>query len=279
MSWNLIAQIEAGDHVLDALDLKLHRDMDRITTAHPPTRLDVAAVRRELRGLSAVRDLMGSEAGAAALQVVDMRGNPIRSGPDALANYSFFTRLTGGKLPLIEVELPGKLSAFMLARTLQHNGDLLRMDLFGGSHLTPPNTRVFEMLSGAQGSAKRYGRIPAIRLADTVPHAPLMKDVIRKLNPQREDWYRMQRALLEVVPRDHVVEGRSALRCRPTGRRAPRRRSRCVCPPASRSTWSPMTAAALSGSRSRAGFRPWPRRWTNGPAHAGKPSRSRLHRA
>ncbi|MGE1003307.1 XopAD/skwp family type III secretion system effector [Ralstonia pseudosolanacearum] len=207
MSWNLIAQIEAGDHVLDALDLKLHRDMDRITTAHPPTRLDVAAVRRELRGLSAVRDLMGSEAGAAALQVVDMRGNPIRSGPDALANYSFFTRLTGGKLPLIEVELPGKLSAFMLARTLQHNGDLLRMDLFGGSHLTPPNTRVFEMLSGAQGSAKRYGRIPAIRLADTVPHAPLMKDVIRKLNPQREDWYRMQRALLEVVPRDHVVEG------------------------------------------------------------------------
>ncbi|MHA6823507.1 XopAD/skwp family type III secretion system effector [Ralstonia pseudosolanacearum] len=207
MSWNLIAQIEAGDHVLDALDLKLHRDMDRITAAHPPTPVDVAAVRRELRGLSAVRNLMGSEAGAAVLQVVDMRGNPIRSGPDALEHYSFFTRLTGGKLPLVEVELPGKLSAFMLARTLQHNGDPLRMDLFGGSHLTPPNPRVFEMVSGAQGRAKRYGRIPAIRLADTVPHAPLMKDVIRKLNPQREDWYRMQRALLEIEPRDHVVEG------------------------------------------------------------------------
>ncbi len=207
MSWNLIAQIEAGDHVLDALDLKLHRDMDRLTTAHPPTPMDVAAVRRELRGLSAVRNLMGSQAGAAVLQVVDMHGNLIRSGPDALENYSFFTRLTGGKLPLIEVELPGKVSAFMLTRTLQRDGDLLRMDLFGGSHLTPPNQRVFEMLSGAQGPARRYGRIPAIRLADTVPHAPLMKDVIRKLNPQREDWYRMQRALLEVVPRDHVVEG------------------------------------------------------------------------
>ncbi|WP_175425998.1 XopAD/skwp family type III secretion system effector [Ralstonia solanacearum] len=207
MSWNLIAQIEAGDHVLDALDLKLHRDMDRITTGHPPTPVDVAAVRRELRGLSAVRNLLGSAAGAASLQVVNMRGNLIRSGPDPLENYSFFTRLTGGKLPLIEVELPGKLSAFMLARTLQRDGDLLRMDLFGGSHLTPPNPRVFEILSGAQGSARRYGRIPAIRLADTVPHAPLMKDVIRKLNPQREDWYRMQRALLEVVPRDHVIEG------------------------------------------------------------------------
>ncbi len=46
-----------------------------------------------------------------------------------------------------------------------------------------------------------------MRLADTAPDAALMKDVIRKLNPQREDWFRMQRALLEVVPRDHVVEG------------------------------------------------------------------------
>ncbi|XVK68347.1 XopAD/skwp family type III secretion system effector [Ralstonia solanacearum] len=207
MSWNLIAQIEAGDHVLDALDLKLQREMDRITAAHPPTQLNVAAVRHELRGWGEVRDLVNSAAGAATLQIVDMRGRDVRSGADAPAHYSFFTRLTGGKLPLVEVELAGKLSAFMLARTLRRDGELLRMDLFGGSHLTPPNTRAFELLSGAQGTAKRYGRIPAIRLADTVPHAPLMKDVIRKLNPQREDWYRMQRALLEIVPRDHVVEG------------------------------------------------------------------------
>ncbi|MDB0511657.1 Type III effector protein (Skwp 4) [Ralstonia solanacearum] len=207
MSWNLIAQIEAGDHVFDALDLKLQREMDRITTAHPSTQLNVAAVRHELRGWGKVRDLMNSAAGAATLQIVDMRGQDVRSGADALANYSFFTRLTGGKLPLVEVEMAGKLSAFMLARALRRDGDLLRMDLFGGSHLTPPTARAFELLSSAQGSVKRYGRIPAIRLADTVPNAPLMKDVIRKLNPQREDWYRMQRALLEVVPRDHVVEG------------------------------------------------------------------------
>ncbi len=208
MSWNLIAQIEAGDHVLDTLDLKLWRDLDKIIAKHPPTRLDVAAVRRELRSLPEVRDLMRSESGAATLQIIDIRGRNIRAGADgaALAQYSFFTRLTGGQIPLIEVELPGKLGAFMLARTIQRDGDLLRMDLFGGSHLTPPTTRVFEQLAGAR-SAKRYGRIPAIRLADTAPHAPLMRDVIRKLNPQREDWYRMQRALLEVVPRDHVVEG------------------------------------------------------------------------
>ncbi len=208
MSWNLIAQIEAGDHVLDALDLKLSRDLDKITAAHRPTQLDVAAVRRELRGLPEVRDLMGSESGAATLQIIDMRGRNVRTGAEAaaIAQYSFFTRLTGGQIPLFEVELPGKLGAFMLARTIHREGDLLRMDLFGGSHLTPPTTRVFEQLAGAR-SAKRYGRIPAIRLADTAPNAPLMRDVIRKLNPQREDWYRMQRALLEVVPRDRVVEG------------------------------------------------------------------------
>ncbi|AMP37615.1 XopAD/skwp family type III secretion system effector [Ralstonia solanacearum] len=206
MSWNLIAQIEAGDHVLDALDLMLWRDLDKIVAAHQPTSLDVAAVRRELRALPEVRDLTGSEAGAATLQIIDMRGRNIRSGADAGAQYSFFTRLTGGKLPLVEVELPGKLSAFMLARTIRRGGDLLRMDLFGGSHLTPQSVRVFERLAEAQ-SIKRYGRIPVVRLADTVPDAPLMRDVIRKLNPQREDWYRMQRALLEVVPRDHVVEG------------------------------------------------------------------------
>ncbi|MGA3946360.1 XopAD/skwp family type III secretion system effector [Ralstonia nicotianae] len=212
MSWNLIAQIEAGDNVLDALDLKLWRDLDRIVAAHPPTPLDVAAVRRELRGLPEVRDLLGNEAGAARLQIIDMHGRDVRTSTPTDASgtgaqpYSFFTRLTGGRLPLVEVELPGQLSAFMLARTIRHGDDLLRMDLFGGSHLTPSTTRVFERLAGAQ-SIKRYGRLPAVRLADTVPNAPLMKDVIRKLNPQREDWYRMQRALLEIVPRDHVVEG------------------------------------------------------------------------
>ncbi|WP_409349092.1 XopAD/skwp family type III secretion system effector [Ralstonia syzygii] len=213
MSWNLIAQIEAGDHVLDALDLKLHRDLDRIVDVHRPTQLDVAAVRRELLGLPEVRDMLGNEAGAAQLRIIDMHGRDVRTSTPTDASgtgaqpYSFFTRLTGGRLPLVEVELPGQLSAFMLARTIRHGDDLLRMDLFGGSHLAPSTTRVFEQLAGPQQALKRYGRIPAVRLADTVPNAPLMKDVIRKLNPQREDWYRMQRALLEVVPRDHVVEG------------------------------------------------------------------------
>ncbi|WP_197340259.1 XopAD/skwp family type III secretion system effector [Ralstonia solanacearum] len=214
MSWNLIAQIEAGDQLLDAVDLKLHRDLDRIVAAHPPTRLNVGAVRQELRARAAVQDVMATDAGAAMIQVIDMTGRDITprqpdSTHDAAASYSFFTRLTGGRLPLLEVQLPAKPSTFMLTRVIQRGGDLLRMDLFGGSHLKPTKARVSDLLrgDGAKHETKRYGRIPAVRLADTAPDAALMKDVIRKLNPQREDWFRMQRALLEVVPRDHVVEG------------------------------------------------------------------------
>ncbi len=214
MSWNLIAQIEAGDQLLDAVDLKLHRDLDRIVAAHPPTRLNVGAVRQELRARAAMQDVMATDAGAAMIHVIDMTGRDITprqpdSTHDAAASYSFFTRLTGGRLPLLEVQLPAKPSTFMLTRVIQRGGDLLRMDLFGGSHLKPTKARVSDLLrgDGAKHETKRYGRIPAVRLADTAPDAALMKDVIRKLNPQREDWFRMQRALLEVVPRDHVVEG------------------------------------------------------------------------
>ncbi|KQV78905.1 type III effector protein skwp2 [Rhizobacter sp. Root1221] len=215
MSWNLIAQIEAGDEVIHALDLRLRRDLEKIVSAHPSTPLDVAAVRRELRSLTEVRDVMTGNAGAAVIQVIDLHGRDVRAGKSGRAEeaaapqYSFFTRLTNGQVPLMEVQLPGRVSPHLLARTIQRDGDLLRMDLFGGSHLKPVRARAHELLAagGAAGETKRHGRLPALRLADTAPQAALMKDVIRKLNPQREDWFRMQRALLETVPRDHVVEG------------------------------------------------------------------------
>ncbi|RBH36129.1 hypothetical protein BRM11_12725, partial [Xanthomonas oryzae pv. oryzae] len=41
MSWNLIAQIEAGEQVFDALDLRMAKDAPAITQAHPPTRFDL----------------------------------------------------------------------------------------------------------------------------------------------------------------------------------------------------------------------------------------------
>ncbi|MDG6392949.1 hypothetical protein QCD77_27440, partial [Pseudomonas savastanoi pv. phaseolicola] len=45
MSWNLIAQIEAGDIVFDALDLRLTKEAAKITQAHPPSQFDLDAGR------------------------------------------------------------------------------------------------------------------------------------------------------------------------------------------------------------------------------------------
>lgn len=212
-SWNLIAHIEAGHQLLNTIDLHLHKNLDRIVTTHPPMPLDVAAVRQELRRLPEVRDVMGTDLGAAHLEIIDLKGKPL-SRPAALdtgvLSYSFLTRATGGRMPLREVQLPGHVSAFMLSRTIHCGSDLLRMDMFGGSHLQAVKARPHEILTGERArkaDAPRYGRLPAVRLADTAPGAPFMRDLISKLNPQREDWFRMQRALLETVPRDHVVEG------------------------------------------------------------------------
>ncbi|MFA0949359.1 type III effector protein, partial [Xanthomonas fragariae] len=92
----------------------------------------------------------------------------------------------------------------MLARTLTYQDEPWRFDMFGGSRATRGNmSRPADLLSGASASPSL---LPAIRYADTVPGSSLMK-LIAKLAPQREDWSRMQRSLLEMVPSDHVVEG------------------------------------------------------------------------
>lgn len=210
MSWNLIAQIEAGDCVCDALDLQLQAQRDLGPTQRLDTQFDVGQVHQSMRALPIASDVMGSQAGAAQLQFLDIFGQEITDNPHSKenpeANYSFFTRLTEGRLPLIEVELPGRISTYMLARTIRYQNRLWRIDMFGGSHLNPSGPRIYELLV-ASHTPRRYGRLPAIPLNDSSLDSRFMQQIICKLNPQREDWFRMQRALLEVVPRENVIEG------------------------------------------------------------------------
>lgn len=104
----------------------------------------------------------------------------------------------------MEVKLPGELSAFMLARTFRYQGEPWRFDLFGGSRLSRGGgLRPHDILSNHAAPA---AMLPAVRYADTAPGSSLMQ-LAAKLAPLREDWARMQRALLEMVPSDHVVEG------------------------------------------------------------------------
>ncbi|MFE8645797.1 XopAD/skwp family type III secretion system effector [Sphingomonas sp. NCPPB 2930] len=203
MSWNLIAQIEAGDQVFDALDLRMAKEAPRITQAHPPSQFDLGAGRTSMRSAPGQPVAPAAGTGSTTHVVVDLHGKEVSSNAaDTDKPYSLFTRLTG--MPLVEVQLPGSISTFMLARTLTYQNEPWRFDMFGGSRATRgSSSRPVHLLSGASAPPSL---LPAIRYADTAPGSSMMA-LVAKLAPQREDWSRMQRSLLEMVPSDHVVEG------------------------------------------------------------------------
>ncbi|MGF6292561.1 GH24 family phage-related lysozyme (muramidase) [Paraburkholderia youngii] len=207
MSWNLIAQIEADEAILDALDLRLASPahLADLTGRYPPRRFDLAACHASLRTAAGNVVPPGPGGGDTRHVTVDVRGRelePAAASEGAQPAYSFYSRLTGQ--PLVEVRLPGALSAFMLARTFQYNGEPWRFDMFGGSRLTRGRQKSARDI--AAGRSASASVLPAVRYADSVPGSDFM-DLAQKLAPQREDWSRMQRALMEMVPRDHVVEG------------------------------------------------------------------------
>ncbi len=203
MSWNLIAQIEAGDRMFDALDLRMAKDAPAITQAHPPTRFDLDSGRLSMASVPGRPVAPAPGRGSTTHVVVDLVGKELSTNrSESDKPYSLFARLTG--LPLVEVQLPGELSTFMLARTFNYNGEPWRFDMFGGSRAARGKSGSHSLvLSQRKESASL---LPAFRYADTAPGSSLMH-LAAKLAPQREDWSRMQRSLLEMVPSDHVVEG------------------------------------------------------------------------
>ncbi|CBJ40587.1 Type III effector protein (Skwp3) (plasmid) [Ralstonia solanacearum CMR15] len=203
-SWNIIARIEADGDVLNALDLRIQHQTALITQNHPPSRFDLGTAHRRMRtSRPGVPVAPARGAGDTHHVVVDMTGKELKHNRDEPSKpYSLYARLTG--LPLVEVKLPGELSAFMLARTFQYQGEPWRFDLFGGSRLSRGGGRRPEDI--LSNHAALASMLPAVRYADTAPGSSLMQ-LAAKLAPLREDWARMQRALLEMVPSDHVVEG------------------------------------------------------------------------
>ncbi|CTP86177.1 hypothetical protein XTPLMG730_1368 [Xanthomonas translucens pv. phlei] len=203
MSWNLIAQIEAGDQVFDTLDLRMAKESAKIAQAHPPSSFDLDSGRLSMRSAPGQPAAPVAGTGSTTHVVVDMRGKEISNNlAEADKPYSLFARLTG--LPLVEVQLPGAISTFMLARTFNYQDEPWRFDMFGGSRAAG-NKSASSGLS-LSSRPEKTSLLPAFRYADTVPDSSLMQ-LAAKLAPQREDWSRMQRSLLEMVPSDHVVEG------------------------------------------------------------------------
>ncbi|TKA19670.1 hypothetical protein TN51_03365, partial [Xanthomonas euvesicatoria pv. citrumelonis] len=203
MSWNLIAQIEAGDRMFDALDLRMAKDAPAITQAHPPTRFDLDSGRLSMASVPGRPVAPAPGRGSTTHVVVDLVGKELSTNrAESDKPYSLFARLTG--LPLVEVQLPGELSTFMLARTFNYNGEPWRFDMFGGSRAARSKSGSSSLVMSHRKESASL--LPAFRYADTAPGSSLMH-LAAKLAPQREDWSRMQRSLLEMVPSDHVVEG------------------------------------------------------------------------
>jgi hypothetical protein len=202
-SWNLIAQIEAGEEVDEALDLFLKRAAP--LQVGKPTLFDLPQIHAQMRTEAGKLRPAGID-GATRQVTVDLTGRELKR--DALADdamsapYSFYARLTGQ--PLVEVQLPGVLSTFMLARTLQYNGEAWRFDVFGGNRLMRGRQKTLRNILTEKDSLPSM--LPAVRYADTIAGTPLM-NLMEKLSPQREDWARMQRALMETVSTDRVAEG------------------------------------------------------------------------
>ncbi|TIU92071.1 MAG: shikimate kinase, partial [Mesorhizobium sp.] len=132
MSWNLIAEIEA-EGPLDALDTFMAQNAPSVQVQHAAAVFDVHGV---LEAMDHEPRPPQGDAGLMRLPVVDMQGRPLAG--EAELRYSIFHRLTSGAVKVVAVQLPGKPSAFMLARTLSVEGVPYRMDLFGGSKLKAP---------------------------------------------------------------------------------------------------------------------------------------------
>ncbi|GLR89683.1 XopAD/skwp family type III secretion system effector [Bradyrhizobium iriomotense] len=209
MSWNLIAQIEA-DSPVDALDAFMAQDEATIRAQRPASVFDVHQV---LQSMDHEPRPPQGEAGLMQLPVVDMQGRRVATEPET--RYSIFHRLTSGAVPVIAVQLPGKPSAFMLARTLTVDGVPYRMDLFGGSKLKAPRPTVAEIAARVPGDQPTTsgGKLLAIPYADTAPGTDF-EQLSRAWAPFKEAYYYTQRrgfaappSIKGLGPHDYALEG------------------------------------------------------------------------
>ncbi|CDX24822.1 Shikimate kinase [Mesorhizobium plurifarium] len=222
MSWNLIAEIEA-EGPLDALDTFMAQNAPSVQAQHAAAVFDVHGV---LEAMDHEPRPPQGDAGLMRLPVVDMQGRPLAG--EAELRYSIFHRLTSGAVKVVAVQLPGKPSAFMLARTLSVEGVPYRMDLFGGSKLKAPQKTLAQLAARLPDAADEAtgGKLLAIPYADTAP-GTAFEQLARAWAPFKEAYYYTQRRgfaappdIAGLGPHDYALEGAfrlSLLPDRPAG--------------------------------------------------------------
>ncbi|MDX8535959.1 shikimate kinase, partial [Mesorhizobium sp. VK25D] len=222
MSWNVIAEIEA-EGPLDALDTFMAQNAPSVQAQHAAAVFDVHGV---LEAMDHEPRPPQGDAGLMRLPVVDMQGRPLAG--EAELRYSIFHRLTSGAVKVVAVQLPGKPSAFMLARTLSVEGVPYRMDLFGGSKLKAPQKSLAQLAARLPGATDEAtgGKLLAIPYADTAP-GTAFEQLARAWAPFKEAYYYTQRRgfaappdIPGLGPHDYALEGAfrlSLLPDRPAG--------------------------------------------------------------
>ncbi|MET3582864.1 hypothetical protein ABID19_005926, partial [Mesorhizobium robiniae] len=210
MSWNVIAEIEA-DSPVDALDTFMAHNAATVQAQHPASVFDVHQV---LQAMDHEPRPPQGDAGLMQLPVVDIRGQRVATEPET--RYSAFHRLTSGAIKAVAVQLPGKPSAFMLARTVTVEGVPYRMDLFGGSKLKAPQPTVSQIAARSPDAAPARasgGKLLAIPYAETAP-GTAFEQLSRAWAPFKEAYYYTQRrgfaappALQGLGPHDYALEG------------------------------------------------------------------------
>ncbi|AGS25280.1 hypothetical protein REMIM1_PE00190 (plasmid) [Rhizobium etli bv. mimosae str. Mim1] len=210
MSWNVIAEIESETPV-DALDTFMAQNAATVQAQNAPSVFDVHQV---LRAMDHDPRPPRGEAGLMRLPVVDMQGRQLAIEPEL--RYSIFHRLTSGAVKVVAVQLPGRPSAFMLARTLTVNGVPYRMDLFGGSKLKAPPKSLDQIdvrIAGGAEAAAPGGKLLAIPYAETAP-GTAFEQLSRAWAPFQEAyWYTQRRgfaappAIRGLGPHDYALEG------------------------------------------------------------------------
>jgi hypothetical protein len=135
------------------------------------------------------------------------------------ARYSILARLSGGALPLLQVDLPAALTPFVLGRAVHHQGVAYRVDVTGGSGMKPQRARIEQAFGNKEeGQAVRRedmpGRLYALRVTDTGAGTDFAR-LMESLFPYTEAYYYFQRALMSSPPdiaaahgpAAHVLEG------------------------------------------------------------------------
>ena len=164
-SWNLVAELEA-ENPMSAQDDFVVRHDKALGQRYPTAQFDPHAVFDEIARLERPRRVPAQDSQPLKVPLCNMAGRVAPRGKDdePQSRHTVLSRLTQGRLPVLEVNLPGKLSTFLLGRAVTYEGVPYRVDVAGGSKMKEKTERLGDIFARSAATAQEE---------DDAPPAPL----------------------------------------------------------------------------------------------------------